>query len=92
LAKVQALMPSAVEPVGPDDLLLIQILRLAVLFHRSRQDIVLPQMSLQRQDKGYRLVLPAAWLEENLLARTGLEAEENDWKGMGQVFRFRQAA
>jgi exopolyphosphatase / guanosine-5'-triphosphate,3'-diphosphate pyrophosphatase len=92
LAKVQALMPSAAEPVGADDLLLIQILRLAVLFHRSRQDIVLPQMSLQRQDKGYRLVLPAAWLEQNLLARTELEAEENDWKGMGLVFRFRQAA
>jgi hypothetical protein len=49
-------------------------------------------MSLQRQDKGCRLVLPAAWLEQNLLARAELEAEENNWKSMGMVFRLRQAA
>ena len=92
LAKVNALMPGAPDPVGPDDLRLIQILRLAVLFNRSRQDIVQPPMSLQCQDKGCKLELPAAWLEQNLLARAELVAEENDWKGTGLVFRFRQAA
>jgi exopolyphosphatase / guanosine-5'-triphosphate,3'-diphosphate pyrophosphatase len=92
LAKVPALMPEAVEPVTQDDLLLIQILRLAVLFHRSRLDAALPEMVLQCQGKGCKLALPSDWLEQNLLARTELEEEEDDWKGMRLAFRLKSAA
>ncbi|MGO9443610.1 MAG: exopolyphosphatase, partial [Thiobacillaceae bacterium] len=92
LAKVPTLMPGTADPITQDDLLLIQILRLAVLFLRSRLDISLPEMRLLRQEKGFRLVLPAPWLEQNLLARTELEEEENDWRALGLAFRFREAA
>jgi exopolyphosphatase/guanosine-5'-triphosphate,3'-diphosphate pyrophosphatase len=92
LAKVPALMPSAPEPVSHDDLMLIQILRLAVLFNRSRRDMSLPKMILKCQGSGCKLQVPAEWLEQNLLVRTDLEEEENDWKGMNLAFRLKQAA
>jgi hypothetical protein len=37
-------------------------------------------------------MLPSDWLEQNLLARTELEDEENDWKGMRLAFRLKSAA
>lgn len=92
LAKVPALMPDVPEPVSRDDLLLIQVLRLAVLFNRSRREMALPKMTLKPQDNGCKLYVPADWLEQNPLARTDLEEEESDWKGMNLGFRLKPAA
>jgi len=51
------------------------ILRLAVLFHRSRTDIDFPSLRFQAKGKKITVSIPADWLESNPLTLAGLERE-----------------
>jgi exopolyphosphatase/guanosine-5'-triphosphate,3'-diphosphate pyrophosphatase len=66
--------------------LLIACLRLAVMFYRSRADIVLPEMSLQYGDIDCRLQIDRGWLEQNPLTEAALSDEAREWKGIGMSF------
>jgi len=51
------------------------LLRLAVIFHRSRVDAELPQFSLHGREQGLELGIPADWLEQHPLTLNDLEQE-----------------
>ncbi|MEW5786381.1 MAG: exopolyphosphatase [Pseudomonadota bacterium] len=59
---------------------LILCLRLAVLFHASRNDVRLPPIRLDRQPGSWLLVLPGVWLAANPLTRAMLEEELAAWQ------------
>jgi exopolyphosphatase/guanosine-5'-triphosphate,3'-diphosphate pyrophosphatase len=80
-------LPKAILP-GIDDerCVLIAALRLAVLFHRNRQDAVLPKLSLDWNGKGFRLRADQEWLAQNPLTESALHAEASYWKDAGVEF------
>src|SRR5687768_4289666 len=59
----------------PFDFALIFSLRLAVLFHRSRSAITLPELEVGRGDKAFVLRIEQAWLNRNPLTNAALSAE-----------------
>jgi len=67
--------------------LLIVLLRLSVLLHRSRSDTPLPAMGLQPRDRSLEIEFPSGWLDRNPLTRADLEAEAEYLKTAG--FRLR---
>jgi exopolyphosphatase/guanosine-5'-triphosphate,3'-diphosphate pyrophosphatase len=69
-------MPS----MSQDNCLLVMILRLAVLFHRNRQDITSPELNLSWSKSGFGLDVEKSWLSENPLTKAELIAEVNFWK------------
>jgi exopolyphosphatase / guanosine-5'-triphosphate,3'-diphosphate pyrophosphatase len=71
-----------------EDWLSIACLRLAVLFYRSRSDIVLPEMNLQCRDNACLLQLDRAWLEQNPLTENALRGEVHEWKVMGMTLQL----
>jgi len=58
-------------------------LRLAVLFHRSRSNLDLPPMQLQKTGKGFLFRISHDWLEHNPLTATALNQECTFWDGIG---------
>ena len=59
------------------------ILRLAVLLHRSRADIVLPEMKFRAKGRKLTVAIPKDWLESNPLTVAGLEREQKHLDGAG---------
>lgn len=71
-------------PSLPDDrIVLIMVFRLAVLFHRNRMDLAIPELKLSLQADQFELQLPAAWLVQNPLTEAELDAEVGFWKDAG---------
>lgn len=70
---------------SPDSVELIQmlVLRLAVLFYRSRTDIVIPEFQLEWLDSKIKFSLSKEWLSLNPLTETALDKEVKEWKGLG---------
>jgi exopolyphosphatase/guanosine-5'-triphosphate,3'-diphosphate pyrophosphatase len=66
----------------------IGVLRLGVLLHRSRIDMHVPKMHIERRANNYRLTLGATWLEQNSLIENALLAEAKEWKSVGLSFTF----
>jgi exopolyphosphatase / guanosine-5'-triphosphate,3'-diphosphate pyrophosphatase len=66
---------------------LVMVLRLAVLFHRSRSRVILPEMNFEWSGNTGKLLLDAQWLERNPLTETALESEAKEWKGVGGGFK-----
>ncbi|TCV90799.1 exopolyphosphatase [Sulfurirhabdus autotrophica] len=66
--------------------LAILVLRLAVLFYRSRTDIEVPKIQLKLRDNEYRLKLEKGWLEQNPLTDNALQSEIKEWKSIGVSF------
>ncbi|RFC34067.1 MAG: Ppx/GppA phosphatase [Candidatus Nitrotoga sp. SPKER] len=64
----------------------ILALRLAVLFCRSRTDVVLPKMQLKRSGNEYRIKLDKKWIEQNPLTENALQTEIKEWKAVGVSF------
>ena len=64
-------------------------LRLAVIFHRSRRDVQLPQVKVSRKEKEFRLEIDGAWLEEHTLVAAALEEERKQWSAAGLGFELR---
>lgn len=73
-----------------DEWVLILVLRLAVLFCRSRSDAELPAMKLKPGSSGgFSLSIDRAWLERNTLTRALLENEIKDLKSVGIAFSLK---
>ena len=83
LAKLEGLAPGSV------DWGLIFCLRTAVLFYRSRTNRALPAMVCRATGAGYQLALPQGWLDEHPLTTAALEAEMDEWRGVGLRFDVR---
>lgn len=62
------------------------VLRLAVLFYRSRTDLSLPKIQLKLRTGEYRIRLDKNWLEQNLLTENALLTEAKEWKSLGIAF------
>ena len=58
------------------------LLRLAVIFHRSRSKARLPAFSLQVDGNKLHLCFPSGWLDHHPLTRADLENESEFLKGM----------
>ena len=63
-------------------------LRIAVIFYRSRRDLELPRMELERLVGGFRLSIDARWLEDHTLVALALEEEREQWAGVGIDFQL----
>jgi exopolyphosphatase/guanosine-5'-triphosphate,3'-diphosphate pyrophosphatase len=61
-------------------------LRLAVIFYRSRRALQLPKLSVRSAGRGWRLKVPADWLERNSLVAVALAREQQEWKSVGFDF------
>jgi exopolyphosphatase/guanosine-5'-triphosphate,3'-diphosphate pyrophosphatase len=85
LALAQRGSLNKVAQLSPDNEAWAQImaLRLAVLFYRSRMDVVLPQIRLERHGAGFELGISKGWLARNPLTETALENEAREWKSVG---------
>lgn len=63
-------------------------LRLAVLFHRRREDMdYLPKLS--NTELGYQLKFKRGWLKQHPLTLAGLEQEREQYEGIGVALEFR---
>ncbi len=80
LAKVQGLVPAM------DEWAAILALRLAVIMYRSRMDLVLPEMHIQRLQDGFRLKLDKRWIKQYPLTAAALQAESREWATVGLEF------
>jgi exopolyphosphatase/guanosine-5'-triphosphate,3'-diphosphate pyrophosphatase len=70
------------------DFALIFLLRLAVVFHRSRSDIKLPRLEVSLGDKAFELRIDRVWLDRNPLTDTALSAEIEQWLPLGFDFQI----
>lgn len=59
------------------------VLRFAVLFGRSRREIILPDFTFEWREGYFRLALPNQWLEENPLTQAALNEEAARWQEIG---------
>lgn len=70
---------------------LIFCLRLAILFHRSRDDQPLPNfVAKQLKPNGFQLELRTDWLNSNPLSASKLEEERLLWKNIGRHLDIRR--
>jgi len=68
-------LPPRMRAMGP---WLVSLLRIAVLLHRSRTELALPDLKLViKGGDTLRLVFPADWLEDNPLTAADLELEQS---------------
>ena len=67
----------------PSERALILCLRLAALFHRSRNSLVLPDILCRPAADGFELELDADWLTANSLTETALLKEAEEWQSAG---------
>lgn len=81
LAKVPQFMAGA--ELADIDRLLVWLLRQAVILCRNRAEPGLEEIQAEAISKGYRLQLPQAWLENNLLTQRALEEEASYWSSVG---------
>lgn len=79
-AQRRSLTKLPMHSMSQDHRLLVMILRLAVLFHRNRQDITSPELNLSWSKSGFGLDVEKSWLSENPLTKAELSAEVNFWK------------
>ena len=75
--------------IADDDWPLAAALRIAALFHRSRTDANLPELSLKRRNGAFVLGVPEPWLNDNPLTETALREEINLWRGSGRSLDVR---
>lgn len=64
-------------------------LRLAVMFHRSRNSMDLPPMQLLNNDKGFELRISQQWLGQNPLTATALRHECDFWHSVGHYLEVK---
>jgi len=68
--------------------LLIVLLRLAVLLHRGRSAVALPQIKLHARSKGLEMQFPPRWLDDHPLTLADLEQEAEYLKAVGFKLKF----
>ena len=79
-AQRRSLSKLPVLSISEDRCLLIMILRLSVLFHRSRQNNSLPELNLAWTKSGFILNVQQKWLSKNPLTQAELNSEVGLWK------------
>jgi exopolyphosphatase / guanosine-5'-triphosphate,3'-diphosphate pyrophosphatase len=79
----RSLAKLALPPLEDDRCALIAVLRLAVLFHRNRTDVELPQLVFGWNRNGFRLRVDPVWLSRNPLTEAALQTEVAYWKDAG---------
>ncbi len=79
-AQRRSLTKLSISSMTQDQFLLVMIMRLAVLFHRNRQDITSPELNLSWSKSGFGLDVEMNWLTKNPLTKAELMAEVNYWK------------
>lgn len=84
----RSLTKSPIPQFNDDRCTLIMILRLAILFHRNRQDIEPPEMNLSKSKSGFELEIESKWLSKNPLTKAELETEVNFWKEIKVQLKF----
>jgi len=72
-----------------EDWTLVLALRLAVLIYQSRRDFAPPPLACKASDTGYSLSLPRSWLDDHPLSEAALDAEAEEWRGLGMRFDIR---
>ncbi|MGH8584073.1 MAG: exopolyphosphatase [Gammaproteobacteria bacterium] len=83
LAELEALPAAEKDKV----IYLSVVLRLAVLLHRGRGDIALPDLEVEGEDHALKLRFPEGWLAEHPLTAADLEQEAGYWKAAGMRLR-----
>jgi len=68
--------------------LLVVVLRLAVLLHRGRSAVPLPEMKLTARLRVLELKFPTRWLEDHALTLADLEQEAEFLKAVGFKLKF----
>jgi exopolyphosphatase/guanosine-5'-triphosphate,3'-diphosphate pyrophosphatase len=58
-------------------------LRLAVIVHRSRRTLKLPELRVSRAAKGFRIEIESRWLADQSLVAVALDAEREQWASVG---------
>ncbi len=76
----RSLAKLAMPAIHEDRCVLSMIFRLAVLFHRNRQDIEPPELNLGWSRTGFGLDVEQKWLSDNPLTQAELMAEVGYWK------------
>ena len=76
----RSLAKLAMPAIHEDRCVLSMIFRLAVLFHRNRQDIEPPELNLGWSRIGFGLDVEQKWLSDNPLTQAELMAEVGYWK------------
>jgi len=75
--------------VAEDDWPLVAALRLAALFQRTRDDTMLPKLTLKQRGQTFVLGTPEDWLADNPLTETALREEVRQWRGSGRTLEIR---
>lgn len=83
LNKMTQFSPNNLEAITQTDRLLVWMLRQAVILCRNRAEANLSEISAALIRDGYRLHLPAGWLNNNPLTRRALEDESATWDAIG---------
>ena len=65
------------------DLRVVLALRLAALFHRSRTDVRLPEITARAKGRDFRVKLSRDWLKRNPLTVAALRDEVVEWDAVG---------
>lgn len=73
-------------PFDASHIPLLFALRLATIFYRSRNEIVLPPIQLIVAEQAYTLILPETWLAQHPLTAYALENEVKQWQNINLLF------
>jgi exopolyphosphatase/guanosine-5'-triphosphate,3'-diphosphate pyrophosphatase len=82
-AQRRSLAKLAVPMLSDDHCLLVLILRLAVLFHRSRLSDRQPKLGLKGHGQRFELSVEPGWLSDNPLTDAELRSEMDYWREIG---------
>ena len=69
---------------------LLFCLRLASLFHRSRDDEGLPVVFVRQSGNGFQVELPADWLAANPLSAAAINDEAMLWQRAGSALKIKR--
>ena len=75
-------------PASSSDWRLIACLRLAVIFHRSREDDANPPVRIERGNGSFTLLSCRDWLEKRPLTSAALEEEQRQWLSVGKGLKI----
>ncbi len=64
-------------------------LRVAVILHRSRRNVKMPQLRAGMKDGRFRLEIASDWLARETLVALALEEEQREWRSVGRELEVR---
>lgn len=84
----RSLSKFSMPPMSDDRCLLVLILRLAILFNRSRSDSAKPALILSANLHGFNLEIDADWLNHNPLTKAELLNEIDYWENINITLKL----